>query len=103
MTRRTRPTPAYKARLAQRRERLAERAYWQAHIEGQRQLFEFQMGLLRDRKADLDANAPPLPHITPGRITRFFEQLFAAATDTTRRLAQDFTPKKGVGDARFFA
>lgn len=92
--------PAYRARLAQRRERLAERAYWQSYTEGQRQLFEFQMGLLRTRKAELDAKAPPLPRLrTPG----FFARLFGAATETTDRLAQDFEPKKGPGDARFFA
>lgn len=90
--RRPRPVPAYKARLAQRRERLAEKAYWQSCAEGYRHLFAFLAE--QSRRTDVA--------VTQRRAAGLLKQLFTAATETTTRLAQDFVPKKGPGDARFF-
>jgi hypothetical protein len=100
VSRRTRPAPAYKARLVRRRERLAEKAQQQAQLDYALWLADWKLQQLRDRKAALDAKAPPLP---TRRTPSLFERLFNAAAETTDRLAQDFMPKKGPGDARFFA
>jgi hypothetical protein len=130
--------PAYKARLVQRRERLAEMEYLEwlrtNHAEMARQdaLLNAAIRRLADqltqppiqqtKKAEAEAETlsqpqlcelfrqagcdvdegEPIPIVRRSRPTSFFERLLTAAAKTIRHLAQDFEPRKGPGDARFF-
>ncbi|WP_066338358.1 hypothetical protein [Azohydromonas lata] len=105
MKRGARPAPAYKTRLAERAARLQERREFEAQTEVIRLHCEFLRARMDAQlKAQREARAKSQQLTIPrNRITSFFERLINVAADTTRRLAQDFTPKKGIGDARFFA